>query len=251
MGSGHADAASEQTGKKDTLESRLEGAEPIGDGYTNRVYLTERDTVIKVYGRLPLTSVLAYLTNLAGLDPRYPTRRHRMEMEIRVKEELGGTGLRVPDVVWRNETAIEFRRVDGESLRDYVERATPTDTRTLGRRLGSALRDVHAKNVVLRDLRLANLYVDGDEIASIDHEYGDVEAKRWEAGWDHLTLLSSAKHHPPQNYNAFLEGFRDGYGNVPLIARIASSLTSPLHALLFERDIGAFLNSLRNSFGPN
>lgn len=243
------DAASEQAGKEEGLESRLEGAEPMGDGYTNSVYLTRRDTVIKVYGRLPLTSVLAFLTNLAGLDPHYPTRHRRMEMEVSVKEALRDTGLCVPEVVWRNETAIEFTRVDGEPLRNYVVEATPTETRSVARKLGTALRDVHVKNVVLKDLRLANLYVDGDEIASIDHEYACVGAKRWEAGWDHLTLLSSAKHIPPQNYSAFLEGFRDGYGDVPLAPRIGSSLTSPLHALLFERDVGALLNSFRNTFG--
>lgn len=244
------DTASEQAGKEEDLENRLEGAEPLGDGYTNRVYLTERDTVIKVYDRFPLTSVLAYITNLTGFDPYYPTRSRRMKMEVRVKEELKDTGLSVPEVVWRDDTAIEFTRVEGEPLRDYVVEATPTETRTLGRRLGSALLDVHGKNVVLKDLRIANLYANGDEIASIDHEYGDVKAKHWEAGWDLLTLLSSAKHVPPPNYRAFLEGFQASYGDVPLITRIASSMTSPLHALFFEHDLNQFWNSIRNSVPP-
>lgn len=230
------------------LDTRLDNAVPLEDGYTNDVYLTEKDTVIKVYGRMPLTSLLVYITELAGLNFRYPTRQRRMEMECRTKEELADMELGVPDVVWRGETAIEFSRVQGEPLSMYIREGSPDGVRSTARKLGAIIRDVHAEGIVLKDFRLANLYIEKDrDIVSIDHEYSKLGPNFWEYRLDLLTLLSSAKHLPPRKYKVFVEGFSEGYGDIPLSVILVSKLTSPLHALVLERNLGKLRNSLKNS----
>ncbi len=232
------------------ISSKIEDAERDKDALTNKVFFTKYGTVVKVYPKYPITGFYTTITNLLVLELSYVNRKERMENEVKVKEKVRDAGLKAPEVLTVGEKAIEFEKVSGQPGFEFLESCTEDEATELGRKVGGFLSKLHDMDVALRDFRLYNMIVDGDDIYLIDHEYSRLDAPETLKWVDELTLFSSVRQTP--NYMSFRSGYTEKK-EVSWTTTFLSSVTSFLHALFIERSFkrlkNVFLSAKKDIMG--
>ncbi|MCJ7428758.1 MAG: hypothetical protein MUP66_00025 [Candidatus Nanohaloarchaeota archaeon QJJ-5] len=231
------------------IEDAMEESDELGGSLTNEVRETYTGTIMKRFEDRPKTAYFQALGKLLGGKVEYETRDDRIENERAYREIAEKAGLYTPDILGQHEEYVEFERVDGDTLPDYLNDADSDEAYEIGERLGESLRVVHDEDYAVTDLRINNIIVtDEDQLASVDHEYATDEATGWDKQLDILTLISSARQVDDTAYESFREGFEHGYDeSVDTSVDIMTSATAPLHASLLERDTDRTGNALRNT----
>lgn len=235
------------------IEEALEESEELGDSLTNRVGKTYVGTVLKRFEKRPKTSYLTAIgKKLFGHSYDRDTNEDRIENEKNYRDAVEDAGLYTPKILGEFEEYMEFERIDGDPLPEYLSRADKDEVREIGEYLGNSLHTLHDNDYAITDLRISNILVlDDGSFASIDHEYATDHATNGEKELDHLTLISSSRQLEPDIYQTFRNGFEDGYGkDVDRLADFSSCLSSPVHALLLEHDLHRTWNAMRNA-SPN
>ncbi|MEQ9324640.1 MAG: serine/threonine-protein kinase, partial [Polyangiaceae bacterium] len=131
--------------------------EPIGSGGMAEVWRARHerldvDVAVKVI-RAPLATPIA-LERFA-LEARVAARLR--DPHVVQVFDYGTTGSGFPFIV--------MELLEGEALDDYLDlevRMTPTDAITVGRQLAGALDDVHATDIVHRDIKPGNIWLTHD-----------------------------------------------------------------------------------------
>jgi hypothetical protein len=223
---------------EDEIQELLEDAEPIGDGLSNHVYATE-DKVIKIYSRFPFTSFYTSLLEIFEFKLNYIDRGQRMKNEHQLRDSIHKAGFSTPDIHFVGERAIVFERIKGLPGFRYMESCTPEEAEELGERFKKFLDDLHSRGGAIRDCRISNYMIDGDEVYSIDHEYSGMNSNRVFRFIDDATLLASIRQTP--SYRGFARGFEPS-----LVVSIASVLLALDHVILFDPEIKRVRNIARS-----
>lgn len=228
----------------ESLNQRFKNAEPLGDGLTNEVVITEQDTVIKSYSRYPLTSFYTALGSFLAGRFGYISRKKRMDNEVDLKKIIKDTGIvKAPQVLNRKDKLIEFEKVPGDNCFNYLSICSFEEAEFLGETLSRLAKNLHSQRVALRDFRLTNFHIEDGTIYSIDHEYCVKNSNGLENLIDLITVFSSARQTP--NYREFRKSFATEY-DVLFIVDWLSAFTSILHSLLIERDVDRVRNAFKN-----
>jgi len=214
------------------IEELLEKAEPIEDGLSNNVFATE-DEVVKIYSRFPATSFYVSFLEIIHGNFTYISREDRMQMEKDVKKDIHEAGLKTAEITQVGEKSIVFRKIPGLSGYDFLNSCGSGEAEKFGGRAKDFLEKLHSRNVAIRDCRVSNFVVDGEDIYSIDHEYSSTDPGKVFKFLDELTIVSSARQ--TEKYHEFIAGFRPHRYAVYL-----SIITAIYHNLLFERELIRF-----------
>lgn len=214
------------------IEELLKDAEPIEDGLSNNVFLKD-DKVVKLYSRFPATSFYVSFLEMIHGNLRYVTRTERMQREQDVKEDIKEAGLKTAEITHVGEESMVFMKVPGLSGYEFLNSCETTEAEEFGRKAKDFLKRLHARDVAIRDCRVSNFMVDGEDIYSIDHEYSSTDPGKIFRFLDELTIISSARQ--TVRYHEFIEGFQPHRFAVYL-----SIITAVYHNLLFERELVRF-----------
>lgn len=206
-----------------------ENAETLEEGLSNSVYASE-DRVLKVYTYFPFTSIYATFLEIVNGDITYISRNDRMNVEEEIVEIIWDSGFRCPEILERADNYIIFERVPGKSGYEHLNTCTPQEAEEFGEKVRDFLENLHEHGTALRDSRVSNFIVDGNEVYSIDHEYASLEAGRFFSFIDELTVTSSARQ--TVRYLEFVHGFQPG-----TFIRILSVFMAIYHTVFFERSL--------------
>lgn len=218
------------------------------DSYTNTVQ-TQGETVMKRFSSGPWTVRSMDMLKALFLDIGVTTRGDRIANETAAKELLPAIGIPTQTVIDQVGDQLLLERVPGQDLRTYLETADTDTCTAVGRQKGEELQTLHDNGYAYIDCRCGNTIVDGDTLYTIDHELFDQDAAPRVQTLDVLTLLGTAKLLPPQQYQAFLDGFQDGYGEPGWMRWLRRVLELPCatgYAIGVERDPSGALRIMRN-----
>lgn len=236
--------------QREFISQAMDDSDELEGSLTNEVTETYTGTIMKRFEDRPKTAYFQAVGKLLGGKLEYETREDRIQNERDYREVAEKAGLYTPDILGQHEEFVEFERVDGETLPDYLNETDPDDARDVGEKLGESLKVVHDEDYAVTDLRINNIIVQDDgQLASVDHEYATDEATSWDKQLDILTLVSSARQVDEDSYEAFRDGFEDGYEDtVNTSIDLMTSASAPLHASMLERDKERTTNALKNTY---
>lgn len=243
---------SEEEERKYFLDAAIEESEGMEESsLTNDIGKTYVGTVLKKFSKNAKTPYMTAIgKKLFGGKYEVENVEDRIENEKAYREEVKKAGLYTPDIIGEHEEYMEFERIDGTSLREYVSNADEEETRRIGEYIDEALRTLHDDNYAITDFRISNIIVQEDgTLASVDHEYATDHATNAEKTLDVMTLISSARQLDPDVYQSFRDGF-DGYQeHIDEKADIISAFSAPGHAALMEHDTHRAVNAVKNFDG--
>lgn len=226
----------------DKIRKFKDEGEALEEGLSNRVYASE-NKVLKVYTLFPFTSFYATFLEFITGNWSYISRIDRMTVEKDILQYIENTEVKSPEILELGDDYIIFERIEGSSGYEYLNQCTELEANEFGQKAKKFLIDLHSQNVALRDARVSNFII-SDEVYSIDHEYGSLDAGRFFFFIDELTVTSSARQ--TENYIDFIEGFQPGK-----LAVILSVFMAIYHSILFERNFTRFkhiFSSLKQDF---
>lgn len=226
---------------------RSKVSEPLNGSLTNKLVKTQVGTVLKEFSEKPRMSYVQAAGRVPALRLERQDQQDRIENERNFRNFISDYDIEVPDIIGVSEPYVEFERLDGEDLNDYLNE-NPDEAEQDGREVADFLNYVHGNGGAITDLRLNNFMVqDSDELAFLDAEYFVEDARDWEKEMDLITLENSLRQVSGEVYIGFRAGFDEEYGGQigDRDERIAS-LTSPGHAAILEKDYERFKNSVLN-----
>lgn len=223
-------------------------SEPLDGSLTNKLVRTQVGTVLKEFSEKPGMSYVQALGRVPGLNFERQDQEDRIENEKNFREFISDYDIDVPDILGDEGNYVEFERLDGEDLNDYINR-NPGEAEHYGGEVGEFLNYVHRNNSAVTDLRVNNFMVqDSSDLAFLDAEYFVDDANLWEREMDIITLVSSLKQVDSEPYKSFREGFEEEYnGWADPFADAASSVTSQIHAKYLEKDQERSENAKENT----
>lgn len=232
------------------VEAEMESdfSEPLDGSLTNELVVTQVGTVLKSFSEKPKMSYVQMLGRVPALKVKRQNQQDRIENEKKFRNFLD-YDIDVPDILGVSGEYVEFERLDGEDLNDYVNE-NPEEAWELGTEVGEFLNYVHKRDGAITDFRVNNFRVqESGELAFLDAEYFLEDANRWEKEMDIITLISSLKQIEPEPYEEFRDGFEKSYGEeTGPFSDVASSVTSQVHARYLEEDSRREENARENTF---
>lgn len=243
-------------GRRQFIEDAMAVSEPLDDSLTNTVGETEVGTVLKKFERNKVTPRLVGRgkqifggTYMFGGVYEIEGREERIENERMYRDVAEDAGLYAPKILGEYEEYMEFERIDGTPLREYVTRSDADEVAQIGEYLGQSMRNLHENEYAITDFRMSNVFVqENGSLAFVDYEYATDNATNGEKELDQLTLLSSARQLDAETWQPFREGFESGYGeDIGAFVDASTNITSFLHATILERDRHRATNAMRNS----
>jgi TP53 regulating kinase-like protein len=145
------------------------------------------------------------------LDRQLRKTRTKSEAEIihRVKE----CGVPTPLLyqVDPENAVIVMEYIEGDRVRDVVDRLSDEERRTLFHRIGSYAGILHREGVIHGDLTTSNIIINGERIVFIDFGLSEVSTEVEKRGVD-LNLMNrmlTSTHYRYQD--SLLEAFKEGY----------------------------------------
>jgi tRNA A-37 threonylcarbamoyl transferase component Bud32 len=228
-----------------------EEATPLGGSLTNDLVETQVGTILKKFSKRPKMAYVQMGGRIPSGKVEFQNIESRIENEEKFREFIEDYDVEMPDIIGVSDEYVEFERVDGLDMNTYLNQTDEEEAEEMGYRVGEFLNYVHGKDGAITDLRINNFMMDYDgELNFVDAEYFSEDATDWEKRMDLITMVSSLKQVDSDSYNAFREGFEDSYdGELDTYTGGISSITSPLHATLLERDLERTTNSVENIKG--
>ena len=178
----------------------------------------------------------------------YQDQQSRIENERKFRQFSEDTDVYTPDIIGAEGEYVEFETVDGVDMNTYLNEASKDEAEEAGQLVGDFLDAVHERGGAITDLRINNFMMqEGGGLAFVDAEYFTEDASDWEKKMDLITMTSSVKQVDSDAYRSFREGFQESYGeDIDIYTDAISSVTSPGHAAVLEKDLERTGNSLRN-----
>ena len=227
-------------------QDRIDESNLIDKGDTNKIYLTDEGTLIKVFQdhSLPvIVRTVGYL--LAGRWSRMGAE-DRIRREVKIRDLMEELDVQYPRIIRREGKYVEIDYIDGETVDDILE-ADPDRAESLGEEIGAALKKVHGEDVAFGDLSLGNIMIENEEMYFLEFEFGEVEADYFDRFVDQMTLLMDLRTMEKQVYS----GFRDGFESVNrfyLSSRIVSVFYALGLSILLRRSPRRVYNAFRSLF---
>lgn len=244
----------------DRFREELESAERLPGGLSNELWESADGDIIKRMEEKPGTRYSVALGNVLADGFHIPTYEERRMNEEEMPDIFSRTGTNTADVQAFDENYKKESKVPGSPLKDAD--LDPDEVYRVAYKFGSNLRRFHNEGYALTDARLSNLLVDSEQSDTpskpdylpddplqswVDFEYAKTDASEREQEMDHITLISSARQLSPDRYEAFLDGYEDGYGEeVDDTVHLQANITSPLHAGVQEPDLAWYRNQKEN-----
>lgn len=239
----------DNTEVRDTPEVYMRGelSEPLTGSLTNELVRTQVGTILKEFSEKPLMSYVQALGRAPSLNIGRQNQRDRIENEKNFREFISDYDIDTPDILGDEDNYVEFERLDGEDLNDYINE-NPEEAEHYGREVADFVNYVHENDGAITDLRINNFRVqDSEDLAVLDAEYFVEDANIWEKEMDVITLLSSLKQVDPEPYESFRSEFEEEYnGRADPFADAVSSVTSQIHAK-YEKDENRIENAKDNT----
>ncbi|MAG78106.1 Kae1-associated kinase Bud32 [archaeon] len=139
-------------------------------------------------------------------------RRKGTRREVKLLEKAKGL-IPVPNVIdsCDKEMKIEMEFIEGEKLRDVVEKISSKERKNIFQRVGKKIAKLHNKHIIHGDLTTSNLIIK-DKIYFIDFGLGFVSTKIEDKAVD-LHLIERALHskhykHAKECFEAVVKGYR-------------------------------------------
>ena len=231
---------------KNYFAEKLKEAEVLGGGNTNKVYLTEDETVIKIFSRHSfdvLVMASSYLMLLGKF--RYLSPEQRIENEIEARRLLE-TNLEIPEVIKSEGKFFEYKYLEGESL---LKALSTSNAEMFGEKLGTAMKTSKSQGLALVDCKLNNFIVADEEICLIDLELSNSDPASIEHRISVWTMLMSAKTLDSELYQDFLKGFENQYGDVRnIVSNFIGTVLGLGLVTVIDFELVKVPNVLKNSF---
>lgn len=235
---------------------------------TTRLELRGRNgnAVLVVKEFSSLTRIEWKLSPIQGRPvPPVTDPREQVLNAVRMAREFQAAGLRTAEIVAADPDApwIATRFLRAEPLASVIERSFALDPRALAtaRRLGGALAAAHRRGLVVGDLTVENVLVDGGEPVFFDLDQAAFSTR---SSWDLTFFLFDALTHVPAPRGEFarsrgwlrfaeslLQGYRDGGGALDPDAMFSThSLAAALTTFVARPDrLPVVLEHLRRAVG--
>lgn len=232
----------------DSLKAYIEAeeSENLTGSLTNQLVETIAGTILKRFSKKPKMSYVQALGRVPALKLERQDHQDRIKNEKIFREFIEGYDIEVPDILGYEENFMEFEKIEGTDLNDYINN-NPITSEYFGREVGEFLNYVHENNGAITDLRLNNFIVqDGEEMGFLDAEYFVQGASEWEKNMDIITMASSVRQVDTKAYEDFMDGFESQYREIERYEDAISSVTSLGHAGILERDQERLRNATSN-----
>lgn len=180
-------------------------------GDTNKVFLTEKGTVVKEFSKLSAPAVTISIACLFSGHPRFFTRENRMKSEEKIREKEF-EGLKFPELISSGKDFMEFEFIEGTSLKEKA--LNPQEAGEVGKTLGKVLEAGEQEDVFLVDFFLDNFIETEKGLYHIDPEFSGFTDSSANRLMDLLSVLLTLKLLPSECYREALEGFESVYGSV-------------------------------------
>ena len=223
-------------------------AETLDGSLTNELAKTQVGTVLKEFSARPKMAYVQMLGKVPAGKIEYQDQKSRIENERKFREFSEDTDVYTPEIIGDEDEYVEFEALDGVDMNTYLKEASENDAEDAGQLVGDFLEDIHKRGGAITDLRINNFMMQEDQsLAFVDAEYFTEDASDWEKKMDLITMTSSVKQVDSEAYKSFREGFQESYGeDIDFYTDAISSVTSPGHAAVLEKDLERSSNSLEN-----
>ena len=134
-------------------------------------------------------------------------RKRRTKKEVKLLNEIGFA----PNVIDSDKFNIEMEFIDGELMKEYLERVDKKERISICKQIGRNVAEMHDKKIIHGDLTTSNMIVRDGRVYFIDFGLG-FESMKFEDKAVDLHLLRQAlesKHY--QHYNECFEAVIEGY----------------------------------------
>ncbi len=141
-------------------------------------------------------------------------RRSRTVHEASMLHRSKEAGVPTPLIyqVSPEEATIVMELVEGEKVRDIVNRLSEDERRTLFRAIGKKAGLLHGAGIVHGDLTTSNIIQSGERVVFIDFGLGEMSTETEKRGVDlnlmYRMLTSTHFQHTEELFAAFKEGYR-------------------------------------------
>ena len=159
-----------------------------------------------------------------------------------------------PAIIYRDGTYSEYEFIPGDTLEEELEEF-PSDIRDISCEIGAMTSRMHRGGFARYDNRAVNIIIDRSGLENseaspyfIDSEYVETDAEKADKNLDLVSFLDSVNHRDPRQFKEVFEGFREGYGKLPVSAIALAGLRTVAEKTLeqeFEESSNALGNTLR------
>jgi len=103
---------------------------------------------------------------IKGLDELLRKKRTKAEASIILKVQR--LGIKVPNILSRDETSINMEFIEGKLLRDYLEKFDDETLKNISYMIGKDIAKLHKAGIIHGDLTTSNMLLKNNEIYFID-----------------------------------------------------------------------------------
>lgn len=235
--------------QRESLTQRINGSEPVDQGWTNRVYRTKEGTVIKVFSNHMFEALIFGIADILHGKLNMPFKGERLQKEIEMKKSLKEKEYFVPEIIKVYSNALEMEEIEGYSLAELFKEEGPEQLDETGQKIGRLIARLHKQKFSLGDATFENFYINGDQVYTIDHEYGSLNSDFFDRERDVIHILSDALEQEHGKYEAFREGFEKAFrefNSTELISAISFSIFTSVLGLQPRRLKRTLLNAVKN-----
>ncbi|MFB6180391.1 MAG: hypothetical protein ABEJ93_00795 [Candidatus Nanohalobium sp.] len=239
----------EEQSSREFVEAEMDSpeSESLNGSLTNDLVETQVGTVLKEFASNPAMAYVQMLGRIPSKTVEYQDQESRVENERKFRQYTEDMDVEVPEILGVQDNYVEFEKIEGIDMNTYLNQASEGEAYEAGELVGDFLGEIHGQDGAFTDLRINNFMMQDEGLGFVDGEYFSENASAWEKKMDMITMISSAKQVDSKAYESFREGFEEEYGSdIDVYEDAISSVTSPGHAGLLERDRERFENSLTN-----
>lgn len=120
-------------------------------------------------------------------------RKQRTKKESKLMERTRSLGVNVPDVIEVNNFKITMEYVDGERLKDVLNRLSEKNQKKIFREIGNIVSTLHEFNIVHGDLTTSNFILKSSKLYLIDFGLGKISHKTEDKATDLFLLYEALK----------------------------------------------------------
>jgi Kae1-associated kinase Bud32 len=120
-------------------------------------------------------------------------RRLRTQREAKLLDNARRAGVDVPTVkgVDLDNCTILMEYIQGDSMKDYLEKAGPEDVDRIGTLIGESVSRMHNSNIIHNDLTTSNMIVEENRVYFIDFGLGTTSTRVEDKAVDLVVLKKS------------------------------------------------------------
>lgn len=214
----------------------------IEEGYTNQVYLSNEDTILKKYRRYSIGGIghsvreLLFFQNIVCLEDRI-----NMEYLVRNKVE---DEVKYPHILDQEDNWLEFEKIDSKSVFELLE-DEKSDAEDLGKKVGETMQRLHSQGIYMTDWALDDVFLVDGEILILDFEFAAIGKNKLREIFDEISVFSQLGNFDADTIKKFVSGLRE-FKNMGKIVVLTGFFVSFLFNLIYFWDDGKPVKVLKN-----